>query len=116
MYVNPPFGVLSGKSLQGQFLQKAVEGRAEEVLLLLKAAVGYLWFNTAMKYPHAFLADRVAFETGDHNVRSSSLANEVSPNPHGSIVVYLGRNIEKFCSSFADVGHIPGLSSWACSP
>ena len=45
VFVNPPFGSRRGSSLQAQFLAKAMHEHASagatEVLLLLKAAVGY---------------------------------------------------------------------------
>ena len=65
VFVNPPFGLLGGKSQQGMFASKALEEynqkRASEVSLLLKASVGYSWVNTVMEHPHGFLRSRVAF-------------------------------------------------------
>ena len=109
VYVNPPFGKVGSMSVQGQFFEKAVaEYKAkhvQEVLLLLKAAVGYSWYNQALQYPHVLLTRRIAFA---RPTQSPTLAT-----PHGSIVVYLGPNIERFCSIFATLGHVPGVSSWA---
>ena len=123
VFVNPPFGLLGGKSQQGMFASKALEEynqkRASEVILLLKASVGYGWFNTVMEHPHGFLRSRVAFTCPQR-------ASELTPNegcgstlhvsnPHGSVVVYLGKNVDCFCRTFTSrsVAFIPGFNSWA---
>ena len=57
VFVNPPFGVDKGHSLSGAYFQKALaeytKGSVSEVLLLLKAAVGYTWFRPVLQRPHA---------------------------------------------------------------
>ena len=93
IFVNPPFGVQGGHSLSGAFFQKAVQeyeqGNAAEVLLVLKAAIGYAWFPPVLQWPHVWLHRRIAFllEGGDACMQ----------NPHGSIAVYLGREPAHFC-------------------
>lgn len=122
VFVNPPFGLVCGQSHQGLFLKKAVaeynEGHVSEVLLLLKAAVGYAWFGCALNYPHAWLRDHVAF----HATRPSSYLDEdharlvpLAANPHGSIMVYLGPNVRKFAEVFSQVAFVPGVSCWAAN-
>ena len=114
VFVNPPFGMHSNTSLQGQFLDKAIQehdaGRATEVFLLLKAAIGYQWCSKVFSYPHAFFDRRIAFSA------ASLLDGQVDAqprNPHGSIAVYLGQNVHRFCRVLSQVAFVPGTNSWA---
>lgn len=116
-FVNPPFGRVGWQSQQGLFLAKACSeqqaGHTTEVLLLLKAAVGYAWFQQALQLPHAFLTKKLAFCCQD--VLKPGIVAEAKSNPHGSVVVYLGQHIKHFCNVFADVASVPGLSSWSAT-
>ena len=114
---NPRFGVLRGRSLQSLFFQRAVRevggrpgararrGGVRQVLLLLKAAVGYGWFDAAYDWPHCFLSERVAFMEGGVAARRD--------NPHGSVAVYMGPNVARFCTVFSQAGRIPGHNAWS---
>ena len=112
LYNNPPYGRARGKgrgrSQQAEFLRKALReyraGHATEVILLLKAAIGYRWLRKIWCLPHGVLYEKVAFVPG--------AAQAGSGNPHGSIVVYLGPNVQRFAEVFAEVAAIPGKSSW----
>ena len=119
VFVNPPFGVVMGKSQQGRFLEKSIAefeaGRVSEVVLLLKAAVGYTWFNKALQYPHALLHSLVAFYSATSSPSGINTLGPLAANPHGSVVVYLGHNTDRFCEVFSAIGHIPGMNSWAAA-
>lgn len=125
VYVNPPFGQVNGKSQQGAFLAKSIiehtSGRATEVLLLLKAAVGYKWFSQALQYPHALLSSTVDFLSPLSQipqawlVPSSTHLISKRANPHGSIVVYLGPNTDSFCSVFSAIAYVPGVNCWSAT-
>ena len=109
VFVNPPFGIVSGESVQGLFFHRTVAeynvGNISAAICLLKASVGYKWFNTVLQHPHCLLSQRLAFHfMGEQDNQT---------NPHGSVVVYLGKEVTKFCSVFRAVGSIPGVSSWA---
>ncbi len=86
VFVNSPFEVASGLSQQAQFFQKAVAeynaGHATEIILLLKAAVGYAWFTPALQWPHGWLHAQVAFLA-----ENESCTGGPDKNPHGSVVV-----------------------------
>ncbi|GIL70516.1 hypothetical protein Vretimale_3641 [Volvox reticuliferus] len=62
VYVFPPVGMHGNNMLQGLFLDRAINeykaGRAMEVVLLLKVAIGQKWFGKVFEYPHCFLADK----------------------------------------------------------
>lgn len=111
VFVNPPFGAEGGHSQQGAYFEKALTeyraGHAAEILLLLKAAIGYAWFAPVLHWPHAWLHARVAFIAGEQH--------STTQNPHGSIAVYLGPNTERFCQVFSEFASIPGRNSWGMS-
>lgn len=109
VFVNPPFGTVGSQSHQSLFLDKALHeyqlGHTRETLLLLKAAIGNAWFLQVLQLPHAWLKERVAFGRPD--------GQPAPANPHGSVAVYLGSNIEGFCSVFSAVACVPGRNSWS---
>jgi DNA N-6-adenine-methyltransferase (Dam) len=136
VYMNPPYGLgRGGESLQGQFVSKCIseyqKGNVTEAVMLLKAAVGYSWFNCVYEFPVCFLSARLSYKAGDKVVsRGSGVAQGTQSvgragigtslswtgaqqNPHGSVVVYLGPNIGGFCALFGSTGHIPGFNMWA---
>ncbi|PNG98990.1 hypothetical protein TSOC_015240 [Tetrabaena socialis] len=129
VFVNPPFGMRDGHSLQGLFLARAARefraGRVVQVVLLLKAGVGYSWFREVYEWPHCFLFERQAFVRGERmpgrdaaegagaaGVRWGSSRLQ---NPHGSVVVYMGPHVARSCDVFARVGCVPGLGSWCAA-
>lgn len=109
VFVNPPFGTHGGLSLSGAFFEKAMMeyqmGHATEIILLLKAAIGYAWFWPVLQWPHAWLHRRVSF--------LSDGQSDSHQNPHGSVVVYMGPNIAQFFQAFKAVASIPGGTSWS---
>ena len=74
----------------------------------MKAAIGYNWFQEVYSHPHVFFRQRVAFCSG----QEERLGPSMSGNPHGTVGVYLGPNVDKFCQVFSGVGFIPGCNSW----
>ena len=116
VYVNPPFGAQGNCSMQAQFFNKALleyhANRALEAVVLLKAAIGYKWFEAIFAVPHAFFRTRIAFhQASGTNDEPQACGN----NPHGSVAVYLGPNVDKFCETFKEVAFIPGTNAWVHS-
>jgi hypothetical protein len=114
VFVNPPYSLAtSGVGMQELFLQRAVteydSGNIKQCILLLKCAVGYRWFDTVMGLPHCLLKERVAFVDGhaDPNGACGHVAS------FGSVLCYIGPNVDRFVQVFQCMGHIPGHSSWA---
>lgn len=112
MFVNPAFGMRLGKSLQGLFLERAIEEHVNNpavgnIVLLLKSSVGYKWLTSAYAYPICFLSKKIAFH--------SLCGNTTNANPHGSILVFIGsKNREAdFCRTFSQYGYIPGWNMWS---
>lgn len=103
VYVNPPFGKTAlGRSMQGSFVRKAYKeyniGNAGEVLLLIKGALGYRWFSELLKTKSiCLLYERIEFVDGDTLLPCKQ-------NPHGSAVLYIGKNTKRFAQVFSKFG------------
>ena len=108
VFVNPPFGGEQSICLSGSFIHNAAREHASnhtsEIILVLKAAVGYAWFMPVLQQPHAWLNSRISFLLH---------GNEGLQNPHGSIVVYMGHDPCHFADVFSSVACIPGRSCWS---
>ena len=124
VFVNPPFGMRAGHSMQGLFFDRCAReygnGSIQQAVLLLKVGVGYRWFETVLRWPVCFLHGRLAFVQPVTQVADAP-AGELCwgarvQNPHGSIVVYMGPGVAKFARVFGRVGSVPGLNAWALAP
>ncbi|EFJ48234.1 hypothetical protein VOLCADRAFT_104908 [Volvox carteri f. nagariensis] len=120
VFVNPPFGSRGVLSMQNLFFERCVkeyrQGAVKQAVVLLKAAVGYKWFRAVLEWPVCFLWERLAFVQPQHtSVGEESELKWGSrvQNPHGSVVVYLGTNVDKFVRIFGDIGSIAGANAWA---
>ncbi|EFJ48146.1 hypothetical protein VOLCADRAFT_104840 [Volvox carteri f. nagariensis] len=114
---NPAFGVRRGQSLQGLFFGRCMREyqagnvRQAVVLLILKAGIGYSWFNDVLNWPVCFLREHLSF------VRQVGTSDELqwgarAQNPHGSVIVYMGPAVERFATLFSRIGSVPGMNSW----
>ncbi len=83
------------------------DGAASEAVLLLKAAVGQRWFARVFDHPHCWLSERAAKGS------KGGEGGGGGKSPRGMIVVYIGRRVKEFCDHFGELGHIPGLNTWA---
>lgn len=95
------------------------DGAVKCVLLLLKAAVGFSWFEEVYKWPHCFISRRLAFVKGGNSGIEGADGTErnggtaCTENPHGSVMVYMGDNEQKFFDVCGKMGHVPGGNSWS---
>ena len=101
-------------SMQGLFLEKAIQefqaGRAESVLLHLRAGIGHVWFDQVFDWPHCFLRRHVRF------INPSRPKNTMS-SCHGSVFVLITRDTEvysRFLEVFGVIGRIPGHDGSYC--
>jgi len=111
IYANPPGGVNErGESQMGQAFQRALHeyksGHVLGAVLLLKSAVGYVWFKEVLQWPVCFLHERPSFLNPERPDIST-------PTMHGYCVVYIGPEVELFAQTFSQVGSIPGYNSWS---
>lgn len=90
VWLNPPYGVDRGRSRAGTWAEKLeaeIEaGAATVAILLVKAALGYIWFERLFhNYPVCFTRDRIRFYTKDGRMPAAKQANaffllETSPS------------------------------------
>lgn len=103
VWLNPPYGQWAGKSSQKTWSDKLVyeyrKGNVIEACLLVKAALGYKWFESLWdRFTGCFFRERVSFIRGDGSDEGAS--------KHGTVVFYLGPNIQRFTVEFVKYGRV----------
>lgn len=103
IWLNPPYGKTNGESNQELWSQHLVEeyrtGNVTEAILLVKAALGYRWFEELFRnWPVCFLRDRLSFILDDGNDKGQS--------KQGTAIFYLGKDFMKFAEAFRHMGRI----------
>lgn len=103
VWLNPPYSYRDGKSNQmlwGHRLSAEYQsGNVEQGILLVKAALGYQWFEQLWDlYPVCFLRDRVSFvmPSGDDSGQSKQ----------GTALFYMGDNLQEFITAFSPLGRV----------
>jgi ParB family chromosome partitioning protein len=103
VWLNPPYGKTNGRSNQDIWAQRLVaeyqEGNISAAILLVKAALGYKWFEELFReWPVCFARDRLSFilETGDDDGQSKQ----------GTALFYFGPNPQKFYRIFSAIGRV----------
>lgn len=106
VWLNPPYSKTNGRSNQDIWSQKLLAeykvGNVTEALLLVKAALGYKWFEELFDIlPVCLVRERLSFilESGDDDGQSKQ----------GTAIFYLGDDYMKFAQVFGKYGRIiPG--------
>lgn len=102
VFLNPPGGTVLGQSNNGLAFRKArieyESGRIIACICLLKAAIGYRWFQDVYSYPVCFLYERPIFRPATGPAFAAS--------PHGYVVVYLGNHAQLFKTTFEHLGKV----------
>ena len=96
VFMNPPYG----REIGGwtDYLCEQFEcGNVPEAVALVPARTDTEWFRRLKKYPRCFVWGRLKF---------SGMENSA---PFPSMIVYLGRNVEKFVRAFGDIGDVYAL-------
>ena len=119
VYVNAPGGVsrkycseqTGSRSIAGLFLERAireyeVKKTVNSCILHLRAAIGHKWFQQVYRHPHCWLDEHIRFINPNREHTNA-------PTMHGSVVVYLGCEVSKFCQAFGKMGKIPGYNTWS---
>lgn len=102
VFMNPPGGTKNGQSMSGLAIARAIAeyhaGTVTACVAIVKAAVGYVWFKQVWQFPLCFLHERPAFRAFDAE------SDEDSRAPTGYVVVYMGKEVNKFYGAFKDLG------------
>lgn len=103
VWLNPPYGIANGQSNQatwsGRLVAEYMAGRVTESILLVKAALGYRWFEQLFRdWPVCFVRERIAFiqEDGDDDGQSKQ----------GTALFYFGPDESKFARVFRTIGRV----------
>jgi len=102
VWLNPPYSKTKGKSNQELWANKLVNeyqsGNVKSGILLVKAALGYKWFEALFeRWPVCLASERLSFIKTDGSSDGQS--------KHGTAFFYFGDNLEKFVKVF---------SRWGC--
>ena len=104
LFVNPPYGKNAWGSTAGMFLDKFLAsyetGIMKNGVILLKASIGYQWFAKCLHCNICFLYDRISFCNGLEGGESEN------KNPHGSVVLYVGEDVQLFKRVFSNLGKV----------
>ena len=103
VWLNPPYGKDGADSNQDIWAQHLIDeyraGNVTEAVLLVKAALGYNWFeNLWWDWPVCFGRERLSF------IRSNG-SNE-GKSKQGTAFLYLGSNVDRFQLVFRQFGRV----------
>jgi phage N-6-adenine-methyltransferase len=103
VWLNPPYSKTNGRSNQEIWSSKLIEqyecGNVDAALLLVKAALGYKWFEELFdKLPVCFLSNRLSFILED--------GNDEGQSKQGTAIFYLGDDFERFFNIFRKYGRV----------
>lgn len=93
VYMNPPYGRELPLWLN-KLVGEHATGKVGEALALVPSRTDTDWFHKLRRFPRCFLFGRLQFSGHDNSA------------PFPSMVVYLGKNSERFYKVFAELGDI----------
>lgn len=101
IWLNPPYGKLSNKSMLDVWINKLVngyqDGQIEQAVLLATNNIEAPWFKLLWEYPICFV---------DHEVRFLHPQGIRKCHLFGTILAYLGPNEQRFIDIFSQFGTI----------
>jgi len=103
VWMNPPYGKIGNDSSQGQWAQKLIAeyeaGNVSEGVMLVKAAVGYEWFEVLWdRLPVCFARERLSFIRADGSSDGQS--------KQGTAFFYVGQDPARFAEVFGRFGRV----------
>lgn len=103
VWLNPPYGKTGGRSNQDIWAEKLIAeyegGNCSAAILLVKAALGYAWFERLWyAYPTCFVRERLYFTAEDGSGDGQAKA--------ATAILYLGLNVITFKQTFSTIGRV----------
>lgn len=103
VWLNPPYSKTNGRSNQELWSSRLVfeyeQGNVTEGVLLVKAAMGYKWFeNLWYNWPTCFVRERLSFIKSD--------GTDDGQSKQGTAILYIGPNKHKFRDVFGGLGRV----------
>lgn len=97
VWLNPPYGGMSGPFV-ARLVEQFKAGITTEAIVLVNAnSTETKWFAPLWDYTLCFTDHRIDFETP---------AGAKNGSTHGSVFVYLGKNVEAFAREFDQFGYV----------
>ncbi len=103
VWLNPPYSKTGGESNQALWSQRLqaeyMAGNVAEAVLLVKAALGYKWFDELWyKWPVCFARERISFVRED--------GSDEGQSKQGTAFLYFGRRESAFRQVFSRIGRV----------
>lgn len=103
VWLNPPYGKTGGRSNQDIWAEKLIAeyegGNTDAAMLLVKAALGYAWFERLWyAYPTCFVRERLYFTAEDGSGDGQAKA--------ATAILYFGRDVKTFKRVFSTIGRV----------
>jgi ParB-like chromosome segregation protein Spo0J len=103
VWLNPPYSYTDGRSNQDLWSSRLVteyrSGNVTEGLLLVKAALGYKWFERLWdEWPVCFMGERLSFVMPD--------SSSTGQSKQATAIFYIGPNVSKFVEVFRTMGRV----------
>lgn len=103
VWLNPPYGKTAARSNQDLWSERLIgeyrAGRVTEAILLVKAALGYVWFEDLFRdWPVCFARSRLSFIVDGESDDGQS--------KQGTALFYIGLRFGRFAEVFRQIGRI----------
>lgn len=98
VWCNHPFSRENNKRIANKVISEYESGNIRECCMITFAATSESWFKPLLKYPQCFLWGRTNYY--DEN------GNKVKGVTKGSVVTYIGENVECFYENFKHLGEV----------
>lgn len=99
VFCNHPFSRENNKRIAGKVIQEySTNYLVTEICMITFAATSEAWFKPLLEYPQCYLHGRTHYY--------DQLGNKVKGCTKGSVVTYLGNNLESFYQAFKHLGTV----------
>lgn len=102
VWMNHPFGRQTNKAWIQKLVESLKRGEVEAGVCICFASMSEKWFEPLLEFPQCFPRRRINYFLPDGTKKRGVTK--------GSVVTYLGRDLEKFKSEFAPFGAIKVLA------
>lgn len=101
VWMNHPFSREMNKKCILKLVDEYNKGHVEQACCITFAATSEKWFKPLLAFPQCFIHGRTNYYLPDGSKKKGVTK--------GSVVTYLGDNIEKFVEVFSEVGTVKGV-------
>jgi hypothetical protein len=98
LWINHPFGRKMNKQVIEKLVRQYEMGYISQACCITFAATSEKWFRPLLQYPQCFIHGRTNYYLPDGTIKKGVTK--------GSVVTYLGDNVEKFKEVFSEIGTV----------